>query len=81
MISEACDKKYTSSDSSNGWTIGVKKADGTKCNRCWFYDDQVGNHGLTHDGVCQRCNEAIGEWEKETGEKFVLHTEEETTVV
>lgn len=81
IVSESCDEKYVSNDSSNGWTIGVKKADGTKCNRCWFYDDQVGNHDLTYDGVCQRCNAAIDEWEKETGEKFVLEKKEETTVV
>lgn len=59
----------------------MKKADGRKCDRCWFYDDQVGNHDLTYNGVCQRCNGAIEEWEKESGEKFVLETEEEPSVV
>jgi isoleucyl-tRNA synthetase len=59
----------------------VKKADGTKCNRCWFYDDQVGKHDLTYDGVCQRCNKAISTWEEVNDEKFVLEVEEEPTVV
>ena len=81
IVTDSCDEKYVSNDSSNGWTIGVKKADGTKCNRCWFYDDKVGNHDLTYDGVCQRCNAAIDEWEKETGEKFELEKKEETTAV
>lgn len=79
-VAEACDEKYVSSDSSNGWIIGVKKADGTKCNRCWFYDTQVGNHELDHSGICQRCNDAISTWETVRGSKFVLEPEEETTL-
>ena len=61
--------------------IGVKKADGTKCDRCWFYDSQVGKHGLRYDGICQRCNEAIVTWEKENDEEFALEPAEEPTVV
>lgn len=79
-IAEACDEKYISGDSSDGWIIGVKKADGTKCNRCWFYDDQVGKHDLDHNGICQRCNDAIATWENEKGEKFVLEPEETPTL-
>ena len=61
----------------------MKKAEGKKCDRCWFYDDQVGNHDHTYDGICQRCNEAISSWEVETGNTFVLEIEdkEETIVV
>lgn len=79
-MKEACNKAYVSDDSSNGWVIGVKKADGTKCSRCWFYDNQVGKHGLTFDGICQRCNDAITMWETEKGEKFVLESVEEAPV-
>jgi len=59
----------------------VKKASGTKCGRCWFYDDQVGKSDLPHSDVCQRCNQAISSWEEKTGEKFTLKKEEEETPV
>ena len=75
-----CDETYVSRDSSSTWFVGVKKANGTKCNRCWFFDNQVGKHGLPFDGICQRCNGAIEQWENVRGEKFVLEKVEETTV-
>jgi len=70
-VSEACGETYTSSSSVSGCVVGVKKAEGNKCGRCWFYDDEVGqNDDLAHKDICQRCNEAIDSWEKHTGEKF-----------
>ena len=40
--------------------VGVvfEKADGAKCQRCWKILPDVGRH--THDGVCGRCDEALG---------------------
>jgi len=76
-VALACDEKYVAVGASSGFTVGVKKASGTKCGRCWFYDNQVGKMGLPHDDVCQRCNEAIFAWEKETGNTFTLETKEE----
>lgn len=71
-IAASCDKKYISgTDTMSGCVVGVAKAAGTKCGRCWFYDTQVGRHGLPHSDVCQRCNDAISVWEKTTGETFV----------
>jgi len=71
-VSEACGEKYTStiSSSTSGCIVGVKKAEGKKCNRCWFYDEQVGKLGFVHNDLCQRCNQAIFSWELKTGEKF-----------
>ena len=70
-VKEACDEKYiTSSEAIPGAVIGVAKASGVKCQRCWFYDNQVGKHGLPHDDICARCNEAIFSWEKKTGLTF-----------
>lgn len=72
-IQEACDEKYISiGESASGCVVGVKKASGQKCGRCWFYDKQVGNHDLPHSDACQRCNDAIEAWEKHTGESFVV---------
>ena len=34
------------------------KADGEKCQRCWKILPDVGSHG--HEGVCGRCNDALG---------------------
>lgn len=79
-IKELCDEKYISETTVSGCVVGVKKAEGTKCGRCWFYDSSVGNHDLKYDGVCQRCNHAIESWEEATGEKFELPVAEEQTV-
>jgi isoleucyl-tRNA synthetase len=37
-----------------GLTIGVSKADGRKCNRCWIYSENVGMNP-EHPTVCERC--------------------------
>jgi len=79
-VSELCDEKYVSKTSISGCVVGVKQAEGSKCGRCWFYDNQVGKHGLLHDGICQRCNEAIFSWEKATEQKFDLVVPEEQPV-
>ena len=80
-VSSACNESYVTKTSISGCTVGVKKAEGTKCGRCWFYDKQVGKHGLLFDEICQRCNKAIFEWEKETNQKFELPQVEEQPVV
>jgi isoleucyl-tRNA synthetase len=77
-ISSECDDKYiSSSDTASGCVVGVAKAIGQKCGRCWFYDDQVGKLGLPYADVCQRCHEAIFSWEKQTGQSFAAPTETE----
>jgi isoleucyl-tRNA synthetase len=40
--------------------VGVvfEKADGEKCQRCWKILPDVGSH--SHEGTCQRCNDALG---------------------
>ena len=40
--------------------VGVvfELANGEKCQRCWKILPDVGRHG--HEGVCGRCNEALG---------------------
>lgn len=70
-LASACDEKYISgSDTASGCVVGVAKAAGSKCGRCWFYDAQIGKLGLPHDDACQRCNDAIQVWEKERGQTF-----------
>lgn len=79
-VNEACDEKYVSHSTISGCVVGIKKAEGTKCARCWFYDKSVGNHDLKYDGICQRCNDAIGTWEEETNQKFELELPAEQPV-
>ena len=67
----------SSGETSSGCVVGVSKAAGEKCGRCWFYDTQVGKHGLPHGDICQRCNDAISVWEKTTGTTFVRPAIEE----
>ena len=39
--------------------IGVEKADGAKCERCWNYSTAVGTHAK-HPTLCNRCVEVVG---------------------
>jgi len=67
----ACDNKYIYDDTTNHFVIGIKKAEGKKCQRCWYYDNQVGSLGPPYGEVCERCYVAITTWEEETGKRFV----------
>ena len=42
-----------------GVNIGVEKASGKKCERCWKYDEEVGKNNI-HDDVCPRCVSVLG---------------------
>ena len=43
--------------------IEIRKADGTKCERCWNYSTRVGEFEK-YPSVCERCIEALNELEK-----------------
>ena len=40
--------------------VGVEKAAGTKCVRCWNYSEKTGK-SKTHPLLCDKCLAAIGE--------------------
>jgi isoleucyl-tRNA synthetase len=40
------------------WVAMVDKADGTKCERCWHWETNVGQHP-EHPTICGRCIEAV----------------------
>ena len=44
----------------NSLTIGVVKADGEKCDRCWNYSTRVGE-STTDPTICDRCVAALSE--------------------
>lgn len=43
-------------ESVKGSKVGIKRADGEKCPRCWIYDISVGKNGQK---VCDRCKEQL----------------------
>jgi isoleucyl-tRNA synthetase len=77
-VASACDEKYISTaDTLSGCVVGITKAAGIKCGRCWFHDTQIGKLGLVNDDACQRCNDAITIWEQTKGETFTRPAVEE----
>ena len=42
------------SEEIKGLAVGVEKARGTKCERCWIYEESVGSDA-NHPTVCGRC--------------------------
>jgi isoleucyl-tRNA synthetase len=47
-------------DTESGLTIGVKRANGPKCDRCWYYSDTVGaDEEDIHKDVCARCANVV----------------------
>jgi isoleucyl-tRNA synthetase len=42
------------SEEIKGLAVGVEKARGTKCERCWIYEESVGMNA-EHPTVCGRC--------------------------
>lgn len=45
-------------ETASGLSVGVVKAAGTKCERCWHYEGQMGTH-KEHPTLCGRCIEAV----------------------
>ena len=40
--------------SANGITVRIAKAEGQKCERCWHYETDIGQHSA-HPSLCGRC--------------------------
>ena len=51
------DQAYRSQEV-EGVSILVNSAPGTKCERCWMYEESVGTH-QTHPALCNRCASAL----------------------
>jgi isoleucyl-tRNA synthetase len=49
-----------SSENASGVRVDVKKADGTKCERCWNYSTRVGEDAK-YPTVCERCSAVLKE--------------------
>jgi isoleucyl-tRNA synthetase len=53
MEKEDINEPYVSSEF-EGLTIGVTKARGQKCDRCWIYSETVGMN-QEYPAICDRC--------------------------
>jgi isoleucyl-tRNA synthetase len=51
-----------SGNGTSGVRVEVKKADGTKCERCWNYSTHIGEDKI-YPTVCERCSGALKEIE------------------
>jgi isoleucyl-tRNA synthetase len=40
--------------SENGLTVRITRAEGAKCERCWHFESDIGDHP-SHPGLCGRC--------------------------
>jgi len=81
-----CNASYIldASSTTSGCMVGVTKARGTKCERCWFHHENPVQEGQRFPTACPRCNHAIASWEQVNEETFVYpgtETTIETTAV
>ena len=60
---EAIPAEATHSERLPALSIAVRRADGTKCERCWNYSTRVGE-SAEYPTVCERCVAALGEIER-----------------
>lgn len=54
LVDEQAINKPYRSEEVKGLTVGVEKALGVKCERCWIYAESVGSD-KEHPAVCDRC--------------------------
>ena len=59
QVAEACPSyRLAASDTESGVTVGITKAEGAKCDRCWYYSESVGQ-SHDHSDICLRCDQVI----------------------
>lgn len=42
----------------SGCSVGVSRAGGAKCERCWYHCESVGTHS-DHPTLCTRCDDVV----------------------
>jgi len=65
-VISACDDLTSQQETESGCFVGVAKASGIKCERCWYHDESVGTEE-DHEGVCSRCASIVRDYEKVHG--------------
>jgi isoleucyl-tRNA synthetase len=64
QIRDAASAGFDAAETS-GLAVGIEKADGKKCERCWNYSTHVGENAR-YPTICERCSEALAEIEGAT---------------
>jgi len=60
LLEQCPDFNLSGKDTESALTLGVKRARGGKCDRCWFYSDSVGSDVEDiHKDVCSRCANVV----------------------
>ncbi|NTW77735.1 MAG: hypothetical protein HGB33_08225, partial [Syntrophaceae bacterium] len=54
LVEEKAISKPYVSEEIKGLIVGVEKAAGVKCERCWIYAESVGSD-KDHPTICDRC--------------------------
>jgi isoleucyl-tRNA synthetase len=44
--------------SDEAFTLRIARAEGEKCERCWHYETDIGQH-VAHPTVCGRCGAVL----------------------
>ena len=58
-VSNMCPQyQLSGKDSESGLTVGVRRADGKKCDRCWYYSESIGEDH-EHPDICPRCADTV----------------------
>jgi len=57
------DTRAPSRTSGASWDVGVQRAPGTKCPRCWRYVESVSDE-QAFEGLCDRCVQALSDPER-----------------
>jgi len=57
-IGSASPEAVLAEASENGITVQIRKAAGQKCERCWHYESDIGEHAA-HPTLCGRCVEVL----------------------
>ncbi len=59
-VTDACEGPLTlTHETASGAVVGVKRAGGKKCARCWFYCDSVADESAELPHICPRCTHAV----------------------
>jgi len=63
---QICGEFSSQQKTESGCTVGISKAEGKRCERCWLHDHTVGVE-KDHPEICSRCANVVREYEKTNG--------------
>ena len=60
MAADCTDFNLPAKESESGVSLGVVRAKGKKCDRCWFYSESVGlDQDALYSDICLRCSNVV----------------------